>query len=149
MLLRPPRARKRDDGQPAQAGSARLDEVGEGEEGLFGQRLPVRDDTARLGVADDPLRVDEGHSAAREDRLQVASAALAPDADIVRGVVAVAACVGLHKGVGEIRGTAPLPDSPSVLEFDDCAAPRSAQSTKGALDDLGGVLGGVTGGSCI
>jgi len=32
-----------------------LDEVGEGEKGLFGQRLAVGEDAPRLGVADDPL----------------------------------------------------------------------------------------------
>ena len=46
--------------------------------GLFWQRLAVGEDAARLGVADDPLRVEEGDGAALEDRLQVAAAALAP-----------------------------------------------------------------------
>ena len=36
------------------------------------------EDAPRLGVADDPLRVEEGDGAAREDRLQVAAAELAP-----------------------------------------------------------------------
>ena len=61
----------------------RLDEVGEGEEGLFGQRLAVGEDAARLGVADDPLRVEEGDGAAREDRLEVAAAALAPQLQLL------------------------------------------------------------------
>uniref|UniRef100_A0A7S3WEF0 Uncharacterized protein n=2 Tax=Emiliania huxleyi TaxID=2903 RepID=A0A7S3WEF0_EMIHU len=77
---------------PARKIAGRLDEVSEGEEGLFGQRLAVGEDAARLGVADDPLRVEEGGGAtredrplrveegdgtAREDRLQIAAAALA------------------------------------------------------------------------
>ena len=77
MVLGQPRVGERGDGKPAKL-AGRLDEVGEGEEGLFGQRLAVSEDTARLGVGDDPLRVEEGDGAAREDRLQVAAAALAP-----------------------------------------------------------------------
>uniref|UniRef100_A0A6V2RBE6 Uncharacterized protein n=1 Tax=Emiliania huxleyi TaxID=2903 RepID=A0A6V2RBE6_EMIHU len=63
---------------PARKIAGRLDEVSEGEEGLFGQRLAVVEDAARLGVADDPPRVEEGDGAARDDRFQVAAAELAP-----------------------------------------------------------------------
>ena len=52
--------------------------------GLFGQRLAVVEDAARL-VADDPLRVEEGDGTACEDRLKGAAAVLAPPLQLLVG----------------------------------------------------------------
>ena len=78
MVLAQPRVGERAQGKAAHTLAGRLDEVGEGEEGLFGQRLAASEDASRLGVADDPLRVEEGNGAAREDWLQGVAAELAP-----------------------------------------------------------------------
>ena len=101
VVLGQPRVGERSDGKAVTLVAGRLDEVGEGEEGFFGQRLTVGEDAALLCVLDDPLRVEEGDGPAHEDKLQGNAAALAPQLKLL--LVGQARLLALTQG-GNVGG---------------------------------------------